>query len=112
MGKLIYVANLTLDGYIEDESGTFDLFAPNDDVFAAATDVIRSAGTFLYGRRLYETMAVWETEPDWLHSRRPTPNSPTPGRRRARSCTRRPWRGCRPRTPGSSAASIPPLYAG
>jgi dihydrofolate reductase len=63
MGKLIYVTNLTLDGYIEDESGTFDLLAPNDDVFAAATDVIRSADTLLYGRRLYETMAVWETEP-------------------------------------------------
>src|ERR1700761_2382139 len=63
MGKLIYVTNLTLDGYIEDESGSFNLIAPNDDVFAAATDIIRSAGTLLYGRRLYEMMAVWETEP-------------------------------------------------
>lgn len=63
MGKLIYVTNMTLDGYIEDEGGNFNFFPPNDDVFAAATDVIRSAGTFLYGRRLYESMAVWETEP-------------------------------------------------
>jgi dihydrofolate reductase len=63
MGKLIYVTNLTLDGYIEDENGTFALLPPNDDVFAAATDAIRSASTLLYGRRLYETMAVWETEP-------------------------------------------------
>jgi dihydrofolate reductase len=63
MGKLIYVTNMTLDGYIEDESGSFNLIDPNDDVFAAATDVIRSAGTFLYGRRLYEMMAVWETDP-------------------------------------------------
>jgi dihydrofolate reductase len=63
MGKLIYVTNLTLDGYIEDENGDFNLIAPNDDVFAAATDAIRAAGTLLYGRRLYEAMAVWETEP-------------------------------------------------
>ncbi len=64
MAKLIYVTNVSLDGYIEDASGVFDLFPPDDEVFAAATDIIRSAGTLLYGRRLYETMAVWETIPD------------------------------------------------
>jgi dihydrofolate reductase len=63
MGKLIYVTNITLDGYIEDEHGTFDLFPPSDEVFASATEILTSTGTFLYGRRLYETMAVWETEP-------------------------------------------------
>ena len=62
MGKLIYVTNVSLDGYIEDEHGTFDLFAPDDDVFAFCTSILRSAGTFIYGRRLYETMAVWETD--------------------------------------------------
>jgi len=61
MAKLIYVTNVSLDGYIEDEHGSFALF-PHDDVFAATTDLIRSVGTFLYGRRLYETMAVWETD--------------------------------------------------
>ena len=61
MAKLIYVTNVSLDGYIEDEHGAFDLFAPDDDVFASTTDLLRSVGTFLYGRRLYETMAVWET---------------------------------------------------
>ena len=61
MGKLIYVTNVSLDGYIEDEHGTFDLFAPDDDVFACTTNILRSAGTFIYGRRLYQTMAVWET---------------------------------------------------
>ena len=61
MGKLIYVTNVSLDGYIEDEHGTFDLYAPDDDVFACTTDILRSAGTFIYGRRLYQTMAVWET---------------------------------------------------
>jgi dihydrofolate reductase len=61
MAKLIYVTNVSLDGYIEDERGAFDWFPPDDEVFAFTTDLLRSVGTFLYGRRLYETMAVWET---------------------------------------------------
>jgi len=61
MAKLIYVTNMSLDGYIEDERGAFDLGPLDDDVFASFTDLLRSVGTFLYGRRLYETMAVWET---------------------------------------------------
>ena len=63
MAKLIYVSNVSLDGYIEDAHGAFDWAPPNDDVFAATTALLRSVGTFLYGRRLYETMAVWETDP-------------------------------------------------
>ncbi len=62
MGKLIYVTNVSLDGYIEDEHGNFDLYAPDDEVFACTTNIVRSAGTFIYGRRLYEMMAVWETD--------------------------------------------------
>ena len=61
MAKLIYATNVSLDGYIEDKHGAFNLFPPNDDVFAATTNLLRSVRTFLYGRRLYETMAVWET---------------------------------------------------
>jgi len=63
MAKLIYVTNMSVDGYIEDEHGKFNLYEPDDEVFAAATELIGSVGTFLYGRRLYETMAVWETDP-------------------------------------------------
>ncbi|MDH4147870.1 MAG: dihydrofolate reductase family protein [Acidimicrobiia bacterium] len=63
MGKLIYVTNVSLDGYIEDEQGSFDWSEPDDEVFAFITDLVRPVGTHLYGRRLYETMAVWETEP-------------------------------------------------
>jgi len=63
MPKLIYIANVTLDGYIEDAEGNFDWTAPTDEVFAFITDLVRSCDTYLYGRRLYETMAVWETEP-------------------------------------------------
>lgn len=62
MANLIYLTNASLDGYIEDERGAFDFGTPDDDLFAAYTDLVRSAGTFLYGRRLYETMAVWETD--------------------------------------------------
>lgn len=63
MATLIYVTNVSLDGYIEDAHGAIDWAPPDDDVFAATTTLIRSAGTFLYGRRLYETMAVWESDP-------------------------------------------------
>jgi dihydrofolate reductase len=63
MAKLIYVANVSLDGYIEDAQGRFDWTDPSDEVFSFITDLVRPVGTYLYGRRLYETMAVWETQP-------------------------------------------------
>lgn len=63
MSKLIYIANVSLDGYIEDSSGNFDWTTPDDEVFAFITDLVRPAGTSLYGRRMYETMSVWETDP-------------------------------------------------
>lgn len=63
MAKLIYVTNVSLDGYIEDEQGSFDWTAPDDELFAFITDLVRPIGTYVYGRRLYESMAVWETDP-------------------------------------------------
>lgn len=63
MATLIYATNMSLDGYIADAHGAYDWAPPDDHVFAAATALLRSVGTFLYGRRLYETMAVWETNP-------------------------------------------------
>ena len=62
MAKLIYATNVSLDGYIEDERGAIDMGPVDDDLFASYTDLLRSVGTFLYGRRLYESMAVWETD--------------------------------------------------
>ena len=62
MAKLIYVSNVSLDGYIEDEHGSFDWTATDDELFAFITDLVRPAGTYLYGRRMYDTMAVWETD--------------------------------------------------
>ena len=63
MAKLIYVANVSLDGYIEGEHGNFDWTAPDGELFAFLTDLSRPVGTYFYGRRLYETMAGWETDP-------------------------------------------------
>ena len=62
MAKLIYASNVSLDGCTEDERGAVDWSTPDDDVFAFVTDLLRSAGTYLYGRRMYDTMAVWETD--------------------------------------------------
>ena len=62
MARLIYASNMSLDGCTEDERGAFDWAPPDDDVFAFITELMRSAGTYLYGRRMYETMAVWETD--------------------------------------------------
>jgi len=64
MAKLIYVTNTSLDGYIEDQHGKFDWTAPDDEYFIFISNLIRSAGTYLYGRRLYESMMVWETDPN------------------------------------------------
>jgi dihydrofolate reductase len=63
MGKLIYVSNVSLDGYIEDEHGNFDWTPPEDDFYVFITDLVRPVGTYLYGRRLYDLMGVWETDP-------------------------------------------------
>jgi dihydrofolate reductase len=63
MARLIYIANVSLDGCIEDADGRFDWTEPTDEFYAFVTDLIRPVGTFLYGRRLYEAMSVWETDP-------------------------------------------------
>ena len=63
MAKLIYVSNVSLNGYTEDEHGSFNWTAPDDELFAFITDLVRPVGTYLYGRRMYDTMALWETDP-------------------------------------------------
>jgi len=62
MANLIYASNMSLDGYTEDKRGALDWAPPDDDVFAFITDLMSSAGTYLYGRRMYDAMAVWETD--------------------------------------------------
>jgi dihydrofolate reductase len=63
MAKLTYSAIASLDGYVADENGNFDWAVPGDDVHAFINDLERPVGTYLYGRRMYETMVDWETEP-------------------------------------------------
>jgi dihydrofolate reductase len=61
MARLIYSAIASLDGYTADAAGRFEWAAPDFEVHAFINDLEREAGTHLYGRRMYETMAVWET---------------------------------------------------
>jgi dihydrofolate reductase len=61
MAKLIYSAITSLDGYVADKAGNFDWAAPNEEVHAFVNQLERSVGTYLYGRRMYETMVYWET---------------------------------------------------
>ena len=64
MGKLIYAVIASLDGYIEDADGTFEWAAPDEEVHAFVNDLERSVGTYLYGRRMYETMVFWDSPPN------------------------------------------------
>ena len=62
MGRLIYVTPASLDGFIGD--GDYSWSAPYaEEIMAALTADLADVGTYLYGRRTYETMAVWETDP-------------------------------------------------
>jgi len=61
VSKLIYSALASLDGYVEDSEGNFDWAAPDEEVHAFANELERPIATHLYGRRMYETMAFWES---------------------------------------------------
>jgi dihydrofolate reductase len=61
MAKLIYSAITSLDGYVADETGDFEWAAPDEAVHAFVNELERPIGTYLYGRRIYEVMAAWET---------------------------------------------------
>ena len=63
MSKLIYIINTSLDGYIEDATGAFDWVNPGQEYFAFITELLRPIGTYLYGRRVYETVAPYWDAP-------------------------------------------------
>jgi dihydrofolate reductase len=65
MGKLIYATNTSLDGFTEDATGAFDFTEPDEEVHLFYNDLMRGIGTQLLGRKMYETMAVWETDPSF-----------------------------------------------
>ena len=61
MGQLIYSGIISLDGYLADSQGNFDWSAPDEEVHAFVNDLERAAGTYLFGRRMYEVMSIWDT---------------------------------------------------
>jgi dihydrofolate reductase len=61
---LVYSALASLDGYIEDEDGGFGWAEPDEEVHRFVNELERSVGTYLYGRRMYETLVAWETMDD------------------------------------------------
>jgi len=61
MAKLIFSAITSLDGFLEDEEGNFGWGEPDEEVLSFVNDLERPVGTYLYGRRMYETMVYWET---------------------------------------------------
>jgi dihydrofolate reductase len=64
VGKLIYAAIASLDGYVADAEGRWDWSFPDADVHAHVNDRARALGTHLYGRRMYEVLVAWETMED------------------------------------------------
>jgi len=62
-GRIVYAVNCSLDGYIEDADGDFGWSEPDEELHQFFNDLLRPMGTYLYGRKLYEAMAVWETDP-------------------------------------------------
>jgi dihydrofolate reductase len=61
MGQLIYTGIASLDGYVADRDGNFSWSEPDQEVHTFVNDLERDVGTYLFGRRMYEVMAVWET---------------------------------------------------
>ena len=63
MARLIFTVNASLDGFIEDADGRFDWSMPEEEFHRTINDLERPVGTYVYGRRMYETMVYWETNP-------------------------------------------------
>ena len=63
MGKLIYLISTSLDGYVADKNGKFDWSRPSEESHAFVNDIVRNVGTILMGRKLYETMKIWDEIP-------------------------------------------------
>ncbi len=61
MAKLTYSMITSLDGYVADPDGNFDWGEPDAEVFLFINNLERDVSTYLYGRRIYETMIYWET---------------------------------------------------
>ena len=67
MGRLVYTTICSLDGYTADADGRFDWAMPDEEEHAFVNDLERPVGTYLYGRRMYQTMAVWQEMGGIMH---------------------------------------------
>ena len=94
MAKLIYSSIASLDGYIENEEGNFDWAAPDEEVLCFVNDLERPVGSYLYGRRMYETMVYWEQRRFPPTIRPLCTTSPSYGKQPRRSCTPTRWKKC------------------
>ena len=107
MAKLIYSAIASADGYTEDAAGSFGWGAPDDELLRFVNGLQRPVGTYLYGRRMYETMLYWET----AHTVPGQPSSVREftgiWRQPRRSCSQRHSNRCRAPGHGSNGTSIP-----
>ena len=106
VGLLIYSALASLDGCIENRQGEFAWATPDEEVFRFLNNLERTVGTYLYGRRMYETMVYWETAMT-LPDRRRSRTSRGSGEQPKKSSTRGRSRPCRARGRGSRRPSIP-----
>jgi dihydrofolate reductase len=111
MAKLIYVTPTSLDGYIADETGDFDWAAPDEEVHAFINDIVCPSGTYLYGRKMYQTMAVWRRQMSFPVGRRPSWTSPESGKRLTKSSIPNRWRPSPHGRRVSSGNSIPRWFA-
>ncbi len=75
---LIYSMNVSVDGYIADREGAFEWTAPSEELFRFHLAQVSELGGFLLGRRLYETMLVWETDPSMRETEIGDPRAPVP----------------------------------
>ncbi len=64
MDRLRYITSCSLDGFVEDGAGSFAFSVPADDVHAAFNDLVRDVPTYVYGRRMHETMSWWHAPPE------------------------------------------------
>jgi hypothetical protein len=112
MVKLIHSPIASLDGYVEDEQGKFDWAAPADEVHAFVNARERPIGTYLYGRRMYETMVFWETVSGGGNQPRRFATSRRSGGPPRRLCSCGRSTRCPAPKPTSSALSTPTGSAG